>query len=219
MSVKPFYCKTEGLTAQQVQDVFDKCVDKGANAFELVSGAESRHDCDCGPHELNKYKYFGVDFEFDTFTAREKTEYGKSSIELTYDQIDAHLGLIPTETSEEKEALDVINPIEWANGDYCCWTFSPGKPTFQYVGLHCENKNVAVVWAGGNDYRHVILSDLKRPETPKQREERERMESAKYLLDGNPESQICKWDDARSEFKEHILWIVDETGYRKEKDA
>ncbi len=141
---------------------------------------------------------------------------------------------IPTETPEEKEALDAIEQVEW-NGK--------GLPP---VGVECEF--MCEGFWGDSHYHWCIflglLSDgsyaiefnhptspkrvtcqcfdpqctkFRKLETPEEKKERERIESAKHLY-----SKHCKEVrhpvkdlDNNSVLLNAWLVIVDETGYRK----
>jgi hypothetical protein len=88
MTVKPFYIKSEGLTDDRINEVLDKAVDCGARVYESKEGA-SRYTY---PHTLvERYLYFGVDDENDTYVSDEIDMYGVGAVELTVDQVDEHL--------------------------------------------------------------------------------------------------------------------------------
>lgn len=91
MKFKPFYIKyAESMSDQDVADVFDKAVSKGANLYEGVYGF---HDIN-SVHKSSYYTYFGVAQGFSTYFGHSPISYGYKAVELTLDQVDAHLGII-----------------------------------------------------------------------------------------------------------------------------
>ena len=136
----------------------------------------------------------------------------------------ADLTGIPTETPEEKEVLDGIESVgevEWKNGDD---VDAYGKP-YKYVGLDPFNENLCICLANQDDDPECFSIDvLKKPETPQQREDRERLEAAYDLyvhIQSVREKLSCKFDwffsPGMEETRLRFLAIVDKTNYRKEK--
>lgn len=135
----------------------------------------------------------------------------------------AALENIPTETPEEKEVLDSIESageVEWKNGDECrCsdnidYTYiglNPHKPLFSYI-------------VGNGQIIQRLTSKLSKPETPQQREERERLEAAydlycEWMVDGNIQSDEVRTIEEFINYKNCLsdwLRIVDKTNYRKQ---
>ncbi|CAM0025702.1 hypothetical protein VPH95E331_0086 [Vibrio phage 95E33-1] len=138
----------------------------------------------------------------------------------------AALENIPTETPEEKEALDGIESageVEWKNGDECLYkdfkyTFIGMTPTF--------NDFSCLIFDCSQGIKHIDVRELSKPETPQQREERERLEAAYdlYCYVTREALERCR-TASFSEFnkgmmtscREEYLVIVDKTNYRKEK--
>ena len=136
----------------------------------------------------------------------------------------AALENIPTETPEEKEVLDGIESageVEWKNGDD---VDAYGKP-YKYVGLDPFNENLCICLANQDDDPQCFSIDiLKKPETPQQRKDRERLEAAYDLyvhIQSVREKLSCKFDwffsPGMEETRLRFLAIVDKTNYRKEK--
>lgn len=95
-----------------------------------------------------------------------------------------------------------------------------GYGEFTVCGYHNEYVWLEYIGNLKNKGKHytadVSKVKFRKLETEAERNERERLEAAIWLLDGNGNSELCCWSDARQELKDHLLWIVDETGYRKE---
>lgn len=137
---------------------------------------------------------------------------------------------IPTQTPEEKEVLDGIDSageIEWKNGDSVKYhnkhEGEGGLLTF--VGIHPTHKDHAVLYGKHLNcgYMSAPLSMLSKPETPQQREDRERLEAAYDLYEESQHAIGCIGYDDFDFFKKSDIqvkfWlaIVDKTNYRKEK--
>ncbi|AUS00347.1 hypothetical protein NVP1273O_70 [Vibrio phage 1.273.O._10N.286.54.C7] len=134
----------------------------------------------------------------------------------------AALENIPTETPEEKEVLDSIesvDDVEWKNGDECVIS-QKSKSKWLVVGVSPLAKTSTVCVSNAGELKSFHTDQLKKPETPQQREDRERLEAAGYLL-GDWFNAIGKdmpeWSSINEDVKAHYLRIVDETNYRKEK--
>ena len=119
----------------------------------------------------------------------------------------AALEKIPTETPEEKEVLDGIESAgeaEWKNGDECAF----GDRTGIFIGLS-KNNRLAIVEIDNEAMDHDIdlvrVRDLSKPETPQQREDRERLEAI---------DAMC-W--SVHSLKVSQASALYEAGYRKEK--
>ena len=128
----------------------------------------------------------------------------------------AALENIPTETPEEKEVLDGIGSageVELKNGDD---VDAYGKP-YKYVGLDPFNENLCICLANQDDDPQCFsIGILKKPETPQQRKDRERLEAVKEMF--------SYWSDDEIDFNsgdEDDRWVKDLlfslycAGYRK----
>lgn len=136
----------------------------------------------------------------------------------------AALEKIPTETPEEKEALDSIESVgevEWENGDECVIS-QKSKSKWLVVGVSPLAKTSTVCVSNTGELKSFHTDQLKKPETPQQREDRERLASAYDLYEcgqsaikciGYEEFNSFKNDDCAVKF---WLAIVDKTKYRKE---
>ena len=114
---------------------------------------------------------------------------------------------IPTETTEEKEALNSIESageVDWKNGDECAFDDRTGI----FIGLS-KNNRLAIVEIDNEELKHdmdlVRVRDLSKPETPQQREDRERLQAI---------DAMC-WDV--HSLKVSQASALYEAGYRKEK--
>mgnify|MGYP000736720139 CR=1 FL=1 len=146
-----------------------------------------------------------------------------------------------TETPEEKEALDNIKVTKvddkqsvkaetehqkemaefwagWKNGDECIYR---GDKCFFIGGVPMVDTNCRAVCFvqhnSGMPLGVFDINELSKPESPEDKEERERLESAKYLY-----SKHCamlrhpvKDLDNNNELLQAWLAIVDKTKYRK----
>ncbi|QZI90988.1 hypothetical protein MYOV024v1_p0063 [Vibrio phage PS34B.2] len=134
---------------------------------------------------------------------------------------------IPTETPEEKEVLDSIEiagEVEWKNGDLLEFMGEPcvfvsvlnGFPVVKYT----EDADRSL--AGCFD-EIIAVDRLKKPETPQQREDRERLEAAydlycEFTNKGSVDATCMSfYDFGQGLAKIKWLAIVDKTKYRKEK--
>jgi len=130
---------------------------------------------------------------------------------------------IPTETPEEKEALDSIESVGvvgWKNGDECIYR----GEVWQFVSLLSnEYHGTAVIFCLETEkIKQVASASLSKLETTQQRKDRERLASAYDLYEcgqsaikciGYEEFNSFKNDDCAVKF---WLAIVDKTNYRKE---
>lgn len=79
------------------------------------------------------------------------------------------------ETPEEKEALNAIKPVEWVNGDECEYYYWEGCTWSKGIYVTFDNGNHVVRDFGDDDiYTGVASHNIRKPETPEQRKERER---------------------------------------------
>lgn len=128
--------------------------------------------------------------------------------------------------TQEEEAFDNMQPDggfvdsqNWSHGDICVFE-NEGAIV---VGWHPEHP-VLVIDSDAKGFIGITdLSLLSKPETPQQREERERLEAAIELHDIANLSYYegclpfgCNWDDAGDKVKNMWLAIVDKTNYRKQ---
>lgn len=130
------------------------------------------------------------------------------------------------ETPEEKEAFDAIDTTpqqveslgkpEWKNGDSV--VFGKDDRSGVYIAYDAYNEG-HVIYSGG-DYFYVLSGDFSKPDTPAEREERERLEAAYYLYCkcGIQHETVSfeKFKDGDDCYPGVWLGIVDETGYRKD---
>lgn len=203
MKVKPFYIRiTDDMTPQMVQDAFDKCVDAGADAFECVSGAETRIKYE-RKVKFGAFSLFGVDRHEDTYFAKSPKAFSLKSKQITLDQLDEWLGL----KAEQ----------EWKLGDKC--VLAGNEYTFGCVNPICDQGSV-VIFDDTGDYHGCCVNELSKPEAPEQKAERERLEAAKELY--YESNKVMSSTDMVNHYnfdqsKDVWLAIVDKTGYRKEK--
>lgn len=131
-----------------------------------------------------------------------------------------------SETMSRLERIDFdtiaqADSEEWKNGDSCI--FNDIECVF--IGISASHPSVAIVeylkgFISVND--RVYVEELRKPEAPQQREERERLEAAFEVY-------LAFWSASKStvitmnmsEFKEctdlhYWLAVVDKTGYRKQ---
>ncbi|WWO62278.1 hypothetical protein [Vibrio phage vB_VcM_SY] len=113
---------------------------------------------------------------------------------------------VPTETPEEKEVLDDIESsgeVEWKNGDECLYMNS--SELHKFIGIDPTRNDFCYIKANCAAVNWVEISKLSKPETPQQREDRERLE----VID-----EMC-WDVHSLKFSQASALY--EVGYRKEK--
>lgn len=121
---------------------------------------------------------------------------------------------------EEKEALDVIDTtpqqsesvsskeVEWVNGDECLCN----GEEFKFVSYMCKpEEDYAVIWRSFSGVEVVYKTQISKPETPQQREEREREELADLACENlfGHSIQNCKPSVAAT-----VRCMIDD-GYRK----
>ena len=158
---------------------------------------------------------------------------------LLYILRDAALEKIPTETPEEKEVLDSIESVgdvEWVNGDECVisndndryYIYDVHKKHVGNVGIVCSvfkttnGTEIAAVQGDNGGCVCWRVDMLKKPETPKQREDRERLKAAYDLYESAQHEIDCIGYDSFELFKKSEVqvnfWlaIVDKTNYRKQ---
>ncbi|AUR90725.1 hypothetical protein NVP1149O_71 [Vibrio phage 1.149.O._10N.286.55.A12] len=114
---------------------------------------------------------------------------------------------IPTETPEEKEVLDSIDSAgdaEWKNGDECVIS-QKSKSKWLVVGVSPLTKTSTVCVSNTGELKSFHTEQLKKPETPQQREDRERLEAI---------DAMC-W--SVHSLKVSQASALYEAGYRKEK--
>lgn len=119
-------------------------------------------------------------------------------------------------TPQQVESL----AVEWKNGDECIYRGGWAI----VVGWHPQHPLVVIDTNYG--FEAVRVGDLSKPETPQQREERERIEAAIMLHDianlAYYEGCLpfnCSWSHAGEKVKSMWLAVVDKTGYRINKDG
>lgn len=228
--VKPFYIRiTDDMTPQMVQDAFDKCVDAGAVAFEGIYGCSMRHSYS-DAHGLC-FVYFGVDFEGDTYLSKERLRYGKRAQEITLDQLDEWLGLSVEEdwngerlppVGAECDILDINGNEIIGNGTvyhvdgnkfFILSKSLKDYPEESTINMFDGTTNLYVLWVNDGDNR------FRKPETPEQKAERERLEAAYDLYCYAIEDNLIpvSIDEFKGSKLEHPwLRVVDKTNYRKQ---
>ena len=119
-------------------------------------------------------------------------------------------------TTQQVESL----AVEWKNGDECRYANDPSHE-YIYVGEHPHGDG-HYVFSETKGITYIANGYLLEPETPQQREERERIEAAYDLYLHRCRAVNWKteytFEDFKSESDAFNGWlaIVDKTGYRKE---
>lgn len=164
----------------------------------------------------------GVDTdEFKVMSTDTKGKWVRGS---QYQYKDDGVTIIPQisiETPEEKEALDLIDTtsqqyesvaskeVEWKNGDRCIYDGSE----YTFVGLTpAFNDTSCILFDTKNGIEHVCVRKLSKPETPQQREEREREELADLACENLFGESIR---NCRKDVADTVRCMI-EAGYRKE---
>lgn len=134
---------------------------------------------------------------------------------------------VPTETPEEKEVLDGIESageVEWKNGDECVIS-QKSKSKWLVVGVSPLAKTSTVCVSNTGELKSFHTDQLKKPETPQQRKDREQLENGKAIYDlmcsielnhdiaGTPNT----WAELRDEWQSVYIKLAEEVGYKKEK--
>lgn len=136
-------------------------------------------------------------------------------------------------TPQQVESLsssEKPNSSEWKNGDSLLWENGNGEflecNTGRYIGYDYEDDLHIFVMTKGAAYRvgYAYRDGIKKPETPEEREDRERLEAAYDLYcdftNSNVVDATCmsSYDFERSLVLPKWLTVVDKTGYRKKED-
>lgn len=146
---------------------------------------------------------------------------------ITTDQINimhAEKFGVMAQDNEQLQNYEMGERVEWKNGDLCVFK---GEAAV-VIGWHPAHP-VLVIDSDAKGFIGITdLSLLSKPETPQQREERERLEAAielhdlaqdvYFACDGGSDGSAI-WDKAPERVKSTYLAIVDKTGYRKQKDG
>lgn len=103
------YFKTEGLTAQQVQDGLDVLVDGGANAYMGVHCTEWANNFRYAEH-AEDWMFAGVDDDNDAVLFDGKGDYGTDAVEITYADLMAR--------KKPESAVNVTLEIEGCDASY-----------------------------------------------------------------------------------------------------
>ncbi|QGF20996.1 hypothetical protein PP409_gp05 [Vibrio phage Seahorse] len=137
---------------------------------------------------------------------------------------------LQTELPQDREALDMIdttskqvenlannsespNSSEWKNGDECVIR----GESLIYIGESVEADIHCVQEPGTCLYRNAHISVIKKPESPEEKVERERLEAAYDLYcECGVQYETLQFDTFKEECGDVWLAIVDKTGYRKE---
>ena len=102
MEFKPFYVRTENITAQQAQNVFDHAVSNGAYAFDSITGTDKTHKYVIRTPYLDVYTFIGVSYIGSTYIHNSIQQFGDEAVELTYEEALAHVS-----TSSTKPKLHI----------------------------------------------------------------------------------------------------------------
>jgi hypothetical protein len=218
--VKPFYIRiTDDITPQMVQDAFDKCVDAGAVADECIVNTNRKHSYQ-DAYDTH-FNYFGVDDDNITVLYDNNDNYGIDAQEITLDQLDEWLGL----KSKVDWCGNGLPPV----GVECEWKGKRGGYWVPCVVVANNDKTVVV--QNNGDYKHsefeiidLNYQELRKPETPEQKAERERIENGKAIYDlmssiemnhdiaGTPNT----WAELRDEWQSVYIQLAESVGYRKQ---
>lgn len=207
--VKPFFIRiTDDMTPQIIQDALDKCVDSGAVALERFKHAFAKHDYEYSIVS-SKWNCFGVNIDnetcfYDFKDGTDHGEFGGMQNEITLDQLDAHLGI-------ESE-------VEWKNGDECQYKNQDDEWNEHSGRYVCFDgyANCHVIYACDANLYHASDDQIRKPETPQQRQERERLEAAYNLYDIANSGGAMNYEEfLDSSSLDCFLRVVDETNYRK----
>lgn len=188
MKVKPFYISTKDLSGRDIAEAIDRCIIQGACAHEGVDSVHDKSNFN-GLMSACAWKFFGVNNDGDTTFEDEVYMYGDEAGEITLDELDEWLGIEISKSQDKKFQEwngEGLPPVEWENGDECVINRKAtngevlsdigvyyGETTSHYWllgigpregGIYCKSK----YW-------------LSKPETPQQREEREREEEIKII--------------------------------------
>jgi hypothetical protein len=231
--VKPFFIRiTDDMTPQMVQDAFDKCVDAGATADECIADTNRKHSYQDSYHE--NFNYFGVSDYNETYLTDDHCNYGECAQEITLDQLDEWLGLdgehgwdgegLPP-VGVECEILDIngndvigsgtIYHVD-ANKFFVLSESLKNYPEESTINMFDGTINLYVMWVNNGDKR------FRKPETPEQKAERERLEAAYDLyltrLSVGENYLPYTYDEFLNEKMTRLgfLAIVDKTNYRKQ---
>ncbi|AUR89532.1 hypothetical protein NVP1124O_31 [Vibrio phage 1.124.O._10N.286.49.B1] len=156
--------------------------------------------------------------------------------ELTWENlVKMNIDKVETQTEHQEEMSAFSGEVEWKNGDECVVindnnrysVYNEHKKHLGSIGIirslfkTKDGTEMAAVQAENGDcicWRLVMLS---KPETPQQREDRERLEAAYELLCiGNRALSVtapCTFDEFKLDDPQCYFWlaIVDKTNYRK----
>lgn len=140
-------------------------------------------------------------FRANTAAMRNDTKEGSNM----NDNQEIKIGLTCTDDEQEK--------VEWKNGDKCIFD---GKECI-FVASNPIGKAAIIVGASGLPAMSVTFDKLSKPETPEQREERERLEAAYDLYCAcGIQHETAPFEEWLDVYCDVWLRIVDKTGYRLE---
>ena len=104
--VKPFAISVKGLTEENIAEVIEKSMKAFARLYE---GIYVRHLGMETPDIMgwNSYQYWGVNEDNDTTTWNEAFCFGDEVVEISFSELESHLGLIYTspQDPEQEETL------------------------------------------------------------------------------------------------------------------
>lgn len=115
--VKPFYIKyEEWMTSKDVAGVFDKAISVGVY---LKEGVWTYHHPESGDVYLpEQFTYFGVNCDIETHFTHYVSYFGDDTIQITLDQVDAHLGLVTVDKSANATPQSLVGcKIDLRNED------------------------------------------------------------------------------------------------------
>ncbi len=172
----------------------------------------------------------------------EKDHCAILDIEIPQEENQMNIDKVETQTPEEKEALDSIKPVhlrdyqkntqtehqeemsafsgevEWKNGDECLYMNS--SEMHKFIGVDPTRNDFCYIKASCAAVNWVEVAKLSKPETPQQREDRERLEAAYdlYSIDfKNSGHESFNYNQFIKDDYMRNFWIaiVDKTNYRK----
>lgn len=190
--VKPFFIRiTDDMTPQMVQDAFDKCVDAGACAGDCVDEAKSEHEYQ-EPYEFGEYWLFGVADSGSTRFYDAEAWFGSDAQEITLDQLDKWLGLEVEEEWDGEGLAPVGVECEFKeNSPSGASTFSDWSKCsiLAYNEPNEASSELQIIIRDDRGDAAIIYSCdepvFRKPETPEQKAERERLEAIGRLVNSS----------------------------------
>lgn len=113
MNFKPFYIKTPCLTNEQMSEILDKAVEAGANEYEFHLAFHSEDEIRRAVSSIF-FGLIGVNGDNNTYFSNDFGDYGEDAVEITIDQLDAHLGLTDKHPHYDLIVKWAAEPDKWA---------------------------------------------------------------------------------------------------------